>query len=128
MQEVFDKIKQKLVLAKHVNMLMNAFVWEEKREVLQEVFKKSFEKSIAIVDEVAEEYVHDTKVGKNNGWIPCSERLPEIGVDVLVCDEVGFIDLCYLDGTHWWDIEGRKYGLGEYCVWMPLPEPYKKEV
>ena len=37
-----------------------------------------------IVHEVAEEFATDTNVG-TNGWIPCSERLPEDG-GVLSCD------------------------------------------
>ena len=36
-----------------------------------------------IVHEVAEEFATDTNVG-TNGWIPCSEKLPELRKDVLV--------------------------------------------
>ena len=37
----------------------------------------TFENAIEIVNQVAEEYGTDINVGSNDGWIPCSERLPE---------------------------------------------------
>lgn len=82
-----------------------------------------------IVQEVAEEFATDTNVG-TNGWIPCSERLPE---------EDGFY-LATLDG----EIAGEEKpfsGLAEFengkwvdddedyqCIiaWQPIPEPYKE--
>jgi hypothetical protein len=63
-------------------------------------------------------------------WIPCSERLPEPYISVLVCEEDKSIHLCryhdrcnrfYYDGSDW-DIK-----LSEVIAWMPLPQPYKGE-
>lgn len=64
-------------------------------------------------------------------WIPCSERLPEEGEYLLVCDEDGDIELGYYEDGNWYwlaeaisDYTTRYYG----CVaWMPLPEPWKEE-
>lgn len=67
----------------------------------------------------------------NGGWIPVSERLPEIHQDVILSlrsleIEVGFraetephfychgADGCYIDPKN-------------VLAWMPLPEPYKEE-
>ena len=56
-------------------------------------YNNGINRAYQIVQEVAEEFATDTNVG-NNGWIPCSERLPEIDGNtsdiVLVCGSNGF--------------------------------------
>ena len=80
--------------------------------------------------------VPDTNVGE---WIPCSERLPEDGENVLVWFEYfrygefnGLFQTCGIS----WTWKGRWSGFvnGEsgwhklkILAWMPLPEPYKEE-
>lgn len=60
-------------------------------------------------------------------WIPCSERLPEESVPVLVCftdwqTQEKTIDVSCLRDRNLWDDHGR---YNKECVaWMPLPEPY----
>lgn len=61
-------------------------------------------------------------------WIPCSERLPERGVSVLV-SHVGYVSEDYLDvddgAMYFWnsgiDLDEELNNL----AWQPLPEPWK---
>ena len=66
-------------------------------------------------DVLAEEY--------NNGWIPCSERLPEVNQKVLTCDKDGWIsvnvNMPYMGVRN-------DFKCGYYVAWMPLPAPYQK--
>lgn len=75
-----------------------------------------------IVQEVAEEY--------NNGWIPCSVRLPEEDGFYLatldgeiVGEEKSFSGLAEFENGKWVD-DDEDY----QCIkaWQPLPEPYKE--
>lgn len=89
----------------------------------------SVKECMEIVQKVAEEY--------NNGWIACSERLPEepFGclVTVMDCEPSTQTDfeniLPYFvgyDGHRWNDADGEEIPF-EVIAWMPLPEPYKGE-
>lgn len=73
----------------------------------------------------------------DNPWVPCSERLPEIGEHyvsepcIVYCSNgaYGFAELeGNIFGQVGWDCErDDEYHepLGEVLAWMPLPEPYK---
>ena len=62
---------------------------------------------------------------KNNGWVPCSERLPEANKDVLVCTNAGQVDVDYY-GEYIKDFIGLK-GTEQYAIaWQSLPAPYKE--
>lgn len=76
------------------------------------------------VEEFKEEYKQD--LTKNNqGWIPCSERLPEEETKVIVSTKTGVVRV----GTY-----TKRYGYGmeegifmymnTALAWQPLPEPY----
>ena len=72
-------------------------------------------------------------------WIPCSERLPDIGEHhvsepcIVYCSNgaYGFAELEEnIFGQVWWNCEcDDEYHepLGEVLAWMPLPSPYKEE-
>ena len=98
-----------------------------------------------IVHEVAEEFATDTNVG-TNGWIPCSERLPENGGYYLVTyhewSKGNFLPKyndTYVRKMHYQKSErftGWNYPLcvddraendtnREVIAWQPLPEVYK---
>lgn len=80
---------------------------------------KPFEIAKIAVREAAEEY--------NDGWIPCSERLPEECIEVLV--SVKEIDGSFYTRTSWvqdgsWVI--KKTPLQPTVIaWQPLPLPFE---
>ena len=68
-----------------------------------------------------------SSITKVSDWIPCSERMPEFSVRVLVINKLGGIKTDYLLGLYdngspdWGDYEN-------YTYWMPLPDmPEVKE-
>ena len=82
---------------------------------------KPFEIAKIAVRELAEEY--------NNGWIPCSERLPEENQVVILQDfyeniTIGKMEIHNgLEGfadDDWWS------SANNYVAWKPLPEPFKE--
>ena len=91
-------------------------------------------KAIEIVKQEAEKFGTDINV-VSNGWIPCSERLPEIDGNtsdtVLVCGSNGFLYMAFwCDDLQWRFCEcgmAKEPVLWtEIIAWQPLPEPYKE--
>ena len=65
----------------------------------------------------------------NNGWILCSERLPEesthylVTTKIMLCSRTQYLrDICLFGTDNKW--------ISRYTVtaWQPLPEPYKAGV
>ena len=76
-----------------------------------------YEDTIEIINQLAEEY--------NNGWIPCSERLPERDMWCLATFESGGIDkIQYLFLQRWWNGE---MGGNRVVAWQPLPDRYEEK-
>ena len=68
------------------------------------------------INQLAEKY--------KDGWILCSERLPEEGKKVLTCTEDGWISVnIYISHKE----KKNDFESGYYVAWMPLPEPYKRQ-
>ncbi len=74
-----------------------------------------------VIEQVAAEY--------NNGWIPCSERLPEENMEVIVT--ISEMDGYNHTSTSWlqdgvWII--KKTPLQPTVIaWQPIPEPYQSK-
>lgn len=120
----------------------------EKKIAMQEVFEKiiekfkeigdiqfsSFSKPLISVDD-AIEIVKQEAAEYNNGWIPCSDRLPDEAfgclVTVIDCEPSTQTDfeniLPYFvgyDGNSWNDADGKEIPF-EVVAWKQLPAPYQ---
>ena len=93
-----------------------------KREFLDTVFALAPNEANAIMD-AFDEYVESNEPH----WIPVTERPPEVGESVLICDAYG--DICTGHRTR------SGYYFPDFCddkikdvrAWAELPEPYKGE-
>lgn len=117
MKNVFEKIKERLEEETY-----DMEICEEQFDANSPYFidvpykMVKLEDAISIVSEVEAEY--------GNGWIPCSERLPEKSGRVLVSyesisDEIAVSETSY-------DYKRKTFWISPCVIaWMPLPEPYK---
>lgn len=108
-------------------------LWERKKhkEVTMQEIEENFGCKVKIVGNEEEH---------NDGWIPCTERLPENDDDVLCWYEYRI-----MQGTHEGEMN-QKFEIGYYnkyfkrwggevssgrdckvIAWRPLPEPYKED-
>jgi hypothetical protein len=61
-------------------------------------------------------------------WIPCSERLPRQGQEVICRCRANIIKVLKLDADgDWYQDAEHCYMSGFVVAWMPLPEVYKGE-
>ena len=133
MQEVFEKIIEKLEEYEYENLVEHdsemANHCKQDCNDINDCTLCVWDKAIEIVKQEAEKFVPDTNVG-NNGWIPCSEKLPELRQDILVTVKyTGFMGMhgYWIQTGHmeaendWW---GNCAG-GEVIAWQPLPKPYQ---
>ena len=116
MKEAFEKIVERL--DSHIEIAKSEGDFS---------YIKPFEIAKGEVQNVAEEY--------NNGWIPCSERLPEEPEEGLTdldeCDEyIAMIENADIPTALNYAGNGEWYRDGEFykvIAWQPLPEPYKSK-
>lgn len=59
-------------------------------------------------------------------WIPCEERLPEYGKEVIICLQDGGISVGWSTGYSWY-ADYSDTEVFNVVAWMPLPEPWKGE-
>ena len=127
MNKVFEKIieKQKELFQdlNVIEVLSHVDFDSTIQNSLDNFLKAITNEAIEIVKQEAEKY--------NNGWIPCSEKLPDVRQDVLVTVKyTGFMGMhgYWIKTGHmeaendWWgDCAG-----GEVIAWQPLPKPFQK--
>ena len=127
MNKVFEKIieKQKELFQdlNVIEVLSHVDFDSTIQNSLENFLKAITNEAIEIVKQEAERY--------NNGWIPCSEKLPDVRQDVLVTVKyTGFMGMhgYWIKTGHmeaendWWgDCAG-----GEVIAWQPLLKPFQK--
>ena len=121
MQEVFEKIIKELEIESD-----NANDKITEQDITEDMlyydgFEDGVDKAIEIVKQEAEKY--------NNGWIPCSERLPEPIRPVLVTlrnwmNDKYFVRVGRFHTDHWKTDEGIVEN-SVVLAWQPLPQPYQ---
>ena len=62
-------------------------------------------------------------------WIPCEERLPKVGEEVLCQCRANIIEvLCLGERGFWENPSSFRHHFNSFVIaWMPLPEPYDIE-
>lgn len=110
MMNVFEKIREKLEDAKS---------WEDidgkPRFTLRD--EHMLEIAIQIINQVEQEH--------NNGWIPCSEQLPDEYGEYLCCDKYGEYIIGYPIARVSSDdfyVETEHEIMNDCIAWMPLPK------
>ena len=145
MQKVFEKIIEKIEKERAIYFLTIANTGDKRLDVAYEKVGQAIDKSIEIVKQAAEKFGTDTNVG-SNGWIPCSERLPEEGGYYLVTyhgwsngDYLPKFDDTYVRRLHYQKSERfTGWNHPRYCddkaendtnkeviAWQPLPLPFR---
>ncbi len=64
------------------------------------------------------------KLLEQTRWIPCSEKLPKKGKQVLCCNKYGSVFTSELTWSKGYFMFGQHY---DVIAWQPLPQPYKAE-
>ena len=125
MQEVFEKIIEKLEEQKKGN----PFVYgknDKSRDA--SVSRQTLDYAIEIVKQEAEKFGTDTNVG-SNGWISCSERLPEKYNRVLAYTDAGGYYIAHVNGCGKFVCTAECVSTvienSDVIVWQPLPQPYQ---
>lgn len=111
MKEAFEKIRKRIV--KLYGETPPIAIINPRIEDVKE--SNAYLKCLEIVSEVEAEY--------GNGWILCSERLPEKYGRYLVCND-GVAWIADFFNSTWF---GKRCRYSDVIAWMPLPEPYKPE-
>ena len=125
MKQFIDKLISRLEELQKQNYAISEVVYGINEKVMYSSASTAYANAIEEINKLAEEY---------NGWIPCSERLPSVGVTVLCYwkkwdryDNTTsyYYTLMHRDEDCKWLSE---FGLcnGVVLAWQPLPAPYKK--
>ena len=128
--EIVNQVAEEYTSTEHINCSTDDLI---SRSVLIEKLKKwkfaneerGYDTAKDLVQEMIDLVKEQSSGAANDGWIPCSERLPELETEVLVCNKFGVITTASLSkpDINWEDGDG--YMLLYIIAWQPLPSPYQ---
>ena len=115
MKMIFEKIRERLQKKSFVDY--------------EEYYTDNGECLISISEAI--DIINQVEVEYNNGWIPCSERLPEDMQKCLVTARIYFTPDHVDETDNYIGVDFNTYssrfgwlGGNEVIAWQPLPEPY----
>lgn len=77
--------------------------------------------------DVIKHTAEDLKQEYGDGWIPCSERLPERNEMVLASMNMDYVDIIlFADNEQFYDESGG-VAMADVLAWQPLPESFKQK-
>ena len=100
-------------------------IWETATQnamALNQAYMRGKQDGLEIFDRWREEH-------RNDGWIPCEERLPDNTENVLVTTVYGVVLVAYLGTSKkWCYLNGKRIDDSQDTpiAWQPLPQPYVK--
>lgn len=106
------------------------------REAVLNVFKTlppyEDERGTYYIHNINEAYMRIAMLPSVQGWIPCSERLPELGAYLVTEVSYGqlFVSKGYYvqeNGERVWRNDTYEYDIIDPIAWMPLPPPYEEK-
>ena len=107
----------------------------DEKNLIEELDKKLYAMQIVPMRQVINIINGQPKVGE---WIPCSERMPDDGIDVLVWFEYfrygnynrlfQTTGISFTNNGNWSGFVNVGSGWKQLRIiaWMPMPEPYKE--
>ncbi|WP_291235954.1 DUF551 domain-containing protein [Frisingicoccus sp.] len=111
MQEVFEKIKQRITIAATEACGYSALTRVISESELKDILESTYSEF-------------------NDGWIPCSERLPEeSGTYIVNAIENHIVHVTFakfMPRMKKWNLTGSR-SYWKVTAWTPLPEPYKPD-
>lgn len=126
MKELIEKIKKEIKKKIESYMDLQCDFEDHEMSYQEEILdnhyegcKSGLETAIDIINKEAKSY--------NNGWIPCSERLPENYGTYLCCDKYGNFILGYpiarVSSNNFY-VETECEIMNDCIAWQPLPPAY----
>ena len=119
MNKAFEKILERLEELQNYACFPTEWVNEEQSKIHSYYANKLTE-----ILKLTEQY--------SNGWIPCSERLPEESGEYLVTSKIYFVPDHVDEIDNYVGVKISHYSTrcgwldDEVMAWQPLPEPYRE--